>query len=72
VTQGNKNYLSGNVHTNEQLSNPEAMLIASEHASFSGCVVHKGVSVACISSLHSKTLYVSLVSLLMEEGLHGV
>ena len=48
------------------------MLIVSEHAKFSGCVVHKGVSVAYINSLHSTTLYVSLVSLVMEEGLHGI
>jgi hypothetical protein len=44
------------------------MFIASEYAKFSGCVVHKGVFVAYISSLHSTTLYVSLMSLVMEEG----
>ena len=48
------------------------MFIASEHAKFLGCVVPKVVSVAYISSLHSATLYVSLMSLVMEEGLHGI
>lgn len=48
------------------------MVKAAEHAKFLSCVVLMGVSVAYINSSHSTTLYASLMSLVMEEGLYGI
>jgi len=72
LDKGTKNDLSANVHTNDQLSNPEAMFIASQQTKFWVVWYISLLSVAYINSLHSLTLYVSLMSLVMEEGLHGI
>jgi hypothetical protein len=60
--KGIKNDLNANVRTNKQLNKPEAMVITSEQAKILDCLVHKGVSVTYINSLHSTTLFVCIIN----------